>query len=208
MTANLSAGVTPELTPGQQGGIGRLDAEPPLGCLGSQSDLSIALSLRLRTRSIGMPRARLRRARAPERCHVLRLRLPRRRRPQWSTAAAFSSARPTLARTDKGNVPEKRNKKRRKIITAEEARKDAQDAATQARKGGDPAAEKLAVRADLTGSELVELYLKDGYFPVPPRRHRRGHPTEAISSGISCRCWAGATSALSPLTMARISKPT
>ena len=67
-------------------------------------------------------------------------------------------------------MPEKRNKKRRKIITAEEARKDAQDAATQARKGGDPAAEKMAVRADLTGSELVELYLKDGPASRPEKK--------------------------------------
>ena len=75
-----------------------------------------------------------------------------------------------ISPADKESVPEKRNKKRRKIITAEEARKDAQDAATQARKGGDPAAEKMAVRADLTGSELVELYLKDGPASRPKKK--------------------------------------
>jgi len=72
--------------------------------------------------------------------------------------------------TDKENAPEKRNKKRRKVITAEEARKDAQDAASHARKGGDPAAEKRAVREDLTGSELVEIYLEEGPASRPSKK--------------------------------------
>src|SRR5262245_41989856 len=54
------------------------------------------------------------------------------------------------------------SEKRRKILTAEEARKAAQKASAAAIAGEDPAAEKQAERADLTVKELIARYLKDG----------------------------------------------
>ncbi len=56
------------------------------------------------------------------------------------------------------------------VLTPEEARQRARDALAAASKGGDPSADRHAERADLTVSELVERYLKDGPADKPTKK--------------------------------------
>ena len=60
--------------------------------------------------------------------------------------------------------------KRRKVFTAEEARKAAQKASAAAGAGGDPAGDKTAQRGDLTVAELITRYLKDGPSSRPAKK--------------------------------------
>jgi integrase len=55
-------------------------------------------------------------------------------------------------------------------ITPDEARAAAKKASASVSQGKDPAAEKQAVREDLTGSELVEVYLRDGPASRPAKK--------------------------------------
>lgn len=75
-----------------------------------------------------------------------------------------------ISPADKESDPQKRNERRRKIWTPDEARKAAQDASIKARSGGDPAGEKQAAQEDLTGLELVDLYLKEGPASRPKKK--------------------------------------
>lgn len=56
------------------------------------------------------------------------------------------------------------------VLTPEEARQRARDALVAVSKGGDPSADRHAERADLTVSELVERYLKDGPADKPTKK--------------------------------------
>ncbi|MFO1086752.1 MAG: tyrosine-type recombinase/integrase [Reyranellaceae bacterium] len=56
------------------------------------------------------------------------------------------------------------------VLTPDEARRRAREALTDASSGGDPSADRHALRTDLTVAELVEIYLTEGPASKPAKK--------------------------------------